>query len=245
MCKSSSLIFVLLFAFVFGLEKPRLRLVLIILVISIGLMMMVANETDFKMLGFVQVMLASVMGGLRWSLTQLLLTDNRQKTQYEPLEQPKDKAHHQHPVATILHLAPVMAVFIFTASIVVESEKFPTSKFFESWQSVSHIMAWMLLGGCVAFAMVVSEFEVIKRIGVVSLSIAGIVKEVLTIGISMWYFGDELHLLNYVGMAVTIAGIAVYNWFKWRASTITHTMVPAVEQEMEVMEVEDEETQVE
>jgi solute carrier family 35 protein C2 len=41
---------------------------------------------------------------------------------------------------------------------------------------------------------------------VVPLSIAGIFKEVTTITVSAWVFGDHLTELNIIGVAITIAG---------------------------------------
>jgi solute carrier family 35 protein C2 len=58
MCKSSSLIFVLLFAFLFGLERPRWVLLVIILVISLGVALMVANEADFVLIGYLVLVMA-------------------------------------------------------------------------------------------------------------------------------------------------------------------------------------------
>merc|ERR1711939_621774 len=55
MCKSSSLAFVLLFAFLFRLEIPSWRLVAIIFTMTVGVIMMVAGEVDFSILGFILV----------------------------------------------------------------------------------------------------------------------------------------------------------------------------------------------
>ncbi|KAJ2166149.1 hypothetical protein GGH16_004194, partial [Coemansia sp. RSA 560] len=44
MCKSSTLGFVLLFAFLFGLERVRLALIVIISIISVGVVLMAAGE---------------------------------------------------------------------------------------------------------------------------------------------------------------------------------------------------------
>lgn len=38
------------------------------------------------------------------------------------------------------------------------------------------------------------------------MSIAGIAKEVTTISISSWFFGDQLTPLNIVGVAITVCG---------------------------------------
>jgi solute carrier family 35 protein C2 len=39
------------------------------------------------------------------------------------------------------------------------------------------------------------------------MSIAGIVKEVTTIVISSWFFGDQLTPLNIIGVAITVNGV--------------------------------------
>ncbi|KAG4203052.1 hypothetical protein ERO13_A05G376700v2 [Gossypium hirsutum] len=73
MCKSATPIFLLLFAFAFRLESPSLHLLGIILVISVGILLTVSKETGFQFWGFVFVMLAAVMSGFRWCMTQILL----------------------------------------------------------------------------------------------------------------------------------------------------------------------------
>ncbi|KAK3027830.1 hypothetical protein RJ639_040580, partial [Escallonia herrerae] len=73
MCKSASPIFLLLFAFAFRLESPSVKLLGIIFIISAGILLTVARETEFEFWGFIFVMLAAVMSGFRWSMTQILL----------------------------------------------------------------------------------------------------------------------------------------------------------------------------
>lgn len=51
-----------------------------------------------------------------------------------------------------------------------------------------------------------SIVSIIQRAGIVPLSIAGIFKEVSTITVSAWVFGDELTRLNILGVVVTICG---------------------------------------
>jgi solute carrier family 35 protein C2 len=73
MCKSAAPIFLLIFAFAFKLESPSVKLLGIILIISVGILLTVAKETEFEFWGFVFVMLAAVMSGFRWTMTQILL----------------------------------------------------------------------------------------------------------------------------------------------------------------------------
>lgn len=73
MCKSAAPIFILLFAFMFRLEKPSFSLLGIMLIVSFGVLLTVAKETEFNLWGFIFIMLAAVMSGFRWSMTQILL----------------------------------------------------------------------------------------------------------------------------------------------------------------------------
>lgn len=53
-------------------------------------------------------------------------------------------------------------------------------------------------------------YSIIQRAGVVPMSIAGIAKEVTTITVSAWLFGDELTPLNVTGVAITACGTDVF-----------------------------------
>ncbi|KAG7090946.1 hypothetical protein E1B28_010017 [Marasmius oreades] len=205
MCKSSSLIFVLLFAFIFRLESFSWRLIGVILLIFSGVLLMVATETQFVLGGFLLVISASGLGGLRWALTQLLLRNG--------------KMGFTNPVATIFWLSPSMGVILAVLSMIIESwGSLFTSKFFETFWVALSTMLYLLAPGVVAFCMVLSEFYILQRAGVVPMSIAGIAKEVTTITISAWFFGDQLTPLNITGVAITVCGIVLFTYHKYRKS---------------------------
>jgi solute carrier family 35 protein C2 len=62
--------------------------------------------------------------------------------------------------------------------------------------------------------MTSSEFALLKRTSVVTLSICGIFKEVVTIGTANLVFDDPLTPVNISGLVVTIGSIAAYNYMK-------------------------------
>lgn len=62
--------------------------------------------------------------------------------------------------------------------------------------------------------MTASEFALLQRTSVVTLSICGIFKEVVTIVAAGLTFGDPLTPINVSGLIVTIASIAAYNYIK-------------------------------
>ncbi|KAK3825351.1 MAG: triose phosphate transporter [Benniella sp.] len=206
MCKSSSLAFVLLFAFAFKLERPTWTLAGVIGVISTGLFMMVMSEVDFVLVGFIQVMLASVLGGLRWSLTQILLEKTDTK-----------KGSLANPISTIFFLSPLMGICLVVVAGIFEGyNTIFQSTFFETFDSGVRTIGLLLLGGVIAFTMVLAEFNLIARTSVVTLSVLGIVKEVMTIVISSMVFHDRLTLVNILGLFVTLTGICVYHFMKLR-----------------------------
>lgn len=201
MCKSSALGFVLLFAFLFRLEQPSWRLVIIIAVMTVGVVMMVAGEAAFHTLGFILVMSSACSSGFRWSLTQILLLRNPATA---------------NPFSSIFFLAPVMFLSLFVLAIPVEG--FPAlvdglSALFQSKGTLLGI-GILLFPGCLAFLMTASEFALLKRTSVVTLSICGIFKEVVTITTANIVFHDPLTPINLTGLVVTIASIAAYNYMK-------------------------------
>jgi solute carrier family 35, member C2 len=204
MCKSSVLGFVLLFAFLFRLEKPSWKLAAIITTMTAGVIMMVAGETAFDALGFVLVMSAAASSGFRWSLTQILLLRNPATS---------------NPFSSIFFLAPVMFLTLLVLAIPVEGPLALSHAFtaLSSEKGTLLSLVILLFPGCLAFAMTASEFALLQRTSVVTLSICGIFKEVLTISTASIIFADELTPINASGLVVTIATMAYYNYTKMQA----------------------------
>lgn len=201
MCKSSVLIWVLIFAFVFRLEKPSFKLIAIILSMTLGVIMMVFGETAFNLAGFMLAISASGFSGFRWALTQILL-----------LRHPATS----NPFATMFFLSPIMFVTLFTIALFSER---PTAVLLGLQRLVVHeglpmTVALMLVPGLLAFCMIASEFTLLQRTNVVTLSICGIFKEVVTIAAAGIVFHDKLSFINIVGLIITIVAIAYYNHIK-------------------------------
>jgi solute carrier family 35 protein C2 len=145
MCKSSSLIFVLLFAFLFRLENFSYRLIGVIFLIFCGVLLMVATETHFVLSGLILVLSASAFGGLRWSLTQLLLKNK--------------KMGLDNPAATVYWLAPVMGVSLAIISAIMDHwTAVFGSRFFDGMATILWTMFFLIAPGVIAFFMVMSEF---------------------------------------------------------------------------------------
>ncbi|KAF2996489.1 Triose-phosphate Transporter [Curvularia kusanoi] len=211
MCKSSALGFVLIFAFLFRLEQPSWRLVLIIAIMTLGVVMMVAGETAFHALGFILVMASACSSGFRWSLTQILLLRNPATA---------------NPFSSIFFLAPVMFTSIFILAVPVEGFSALSaglSTLFEQ-KGTALGVGILLFPGVLAFLMTSSEFALLKRTSVVTLSICGIFKEVVTITTANLVFNDPLTPINLTGLVVTIGSIALYNYMKIKKMREEHLL---------------------
>lgn len=82
MCKSTTPLFLLSFAIAWGLERPSWSLAAVVTVISAGLILLVFGETQFHLGGFLLVMSAAALSGLRWTITQVLLQGSKHHGKY-------------------------------------------------------------------------------------------------------------------------------------------------------------------
>lgn len=144
MAKSSALLFVLLFAFLFRVERYSHRLLAVVLLITFGVFLMVFNTTSVNVPGLVMVFSASALSGLRWALTELVMH--------------KKAMGLSNPFATIYWLAPIMAVCVGVVSIFAEGWiTVFTSEHFQGGKALQTVGVILLPGG-LAFSMVASEY---------------------------------------------------------------------------------------
>ncbi|XP_034923583.1 probable sugar phosphate/phosphate translocator At1g06470 [Populus alba] len=203
MCKSAAPIFLILFAFAFRLESPSAKLFGIIMVISVGILLTVAKETEFEFWGFVFVMLAAVMSGFRWCMTQILLQ--------------KEAYGLKNPLTLMSYVTPVMAISTGLLSLVLDPwhEFNKTSYFNNSWH-VARSCLLMFFGGTLAFFMVLTEFVLISVTSAVTVTIAGVVKEAVTILVAVIYFHDKFTWLKGAGLLIIMVGVGFFNWYKYQ-----------------------------
>ncbi|KAJ5662696.1 hypothetical protein N7462_011622 [Penicillium macrosclerotiorum] len=193
MCKSSALAFVLLFAFLFRLESPSFKLIVIIATMTIGVVMMVAGETAFNALGFALVIASAFFS--------------------DSLAPPSS---YIEPFLYTFFLTPVMFVSLIAIALAVEGPNEIHQGFLNLAEKQGTLFgsALLIFPGILAFCMISSEFALLKRSSVVTLSICGIFKEVVTISAAGVVFHDTLTPVNITGLVVTIGSIGAYNYMK-------------------------------
>lgn len=203
MCKSASPIFLLLFAFAFKLENPSFKLLGIMLIISAGILLTVAKETEFEFWGFIFVMLAAVMSGFRWSMTQILLQ--------------KEVYGLKDPITLMSYVAPVMAVATAVLSLFLDPwDEFRKNAYFDSSWHVLRSCLLMFIGGTLAFFMVLTEYILVSATSAVTVTIAGVVKEAVTILVAVFYFHDSFTWLKGIGLVIIMVGVSLFNLYKYQ-----------------------------
>lgn len=205
MVKSSSLAWVLLFGVLFKLEVATRQLVAIIGVMSVGVVMMVAGETHFVLVGFLLVLGAAIFSGIRWTLTQLLLRSTNSGINT-----------HNDPLRTIMYLSPVMGIVLFAMGGIIEG--YSSAVHASLWTDRGTLVGLIILisPGFLAFFMTLSEFLLLGRTSVLTLSIAGILKELVTILSASLWFHDRMTIVNFIGLLITLSAIIAYNLYRYR-----------------------------
>ncbi|KAI8883244.1 TPT-domain-containing protein [Backusella circina FSU 941] len=202
--KSCTPIWVLMFSFVFKLETTiHKELIFVISTIVAGVILTVEGESRFNLIGFILVLVASIASGLRWNLTQFILKTN-------------DGNHS--PIATLYHLSPVMFVTMLSLSLLLENP-FTQPIYFDTALHTIQSLCLMSFGGVIAFGMTLSELYLVKNTDTVTLSVAGVSKEIVVIGLSVFIYGDELTSKTYLGLLISIIGIIYYNYYKIMGSS--------------------------
>lgn len=199
MTKSTSVIFILMFALLFGLEQWNFSLVAIILLIASGLFLFTFESTEFSAEGFVLALTASGLSGLRWTLAQIL-------TQ-------KQELGLHNPLDTLYHLQPFMTLTLMPLAFYIEGQHLAVSpKLFNApdghtlWMTIS-----MVMFGCfLAFMISVSEFLLLSHTSSLTLSISGIFKEVCTLSLATEFAGDKMTTVNFFGLVLCLMGISVH-----------------------------------
>lgn len=204
MSKSTALIFILIFAIIFKLEQPRVSQVGVVILIVTGLIMFTFESTSFELEGFLLVMAASLVTGLRWTVAQMTIQ--------------KADLHLSNPVDTVYHLQPVMLLTLLPLAFYIDGVHMGSSRQI-FLASDAHKVIWtglyLFAAALLAFMLGVSEYLLVYHTSGLTLSISGVVKEIIILTISTTAIEENnLSPLNTAGMVVCILGVALHATMK-------------------------------
>jgi len=204
MSKSTCIIFILIFAILFKLEQPRVSSVFVILLIATGLFLFTYKSTTFNLFGFILVMAASFFGGLRWVTAQMVLQ--------------RDGLKLSNPLDFVYYLEPLMAGSLLPLAIGIEGEDMALSPDFILADSHQMLHIFFIVGGGSSLALMLtfSEYLLLSNTSSITLSVCGIIKEIVILTLSTTIGGDPLSNINIMGLIVCLLGIALHVYLKHR-----------------------------
>lgn len=178
MVKSSTPIFVLGWAYIFGIERITWRLIGVAAVIAGGEFLTVMGEgdgdndgdgkPDFSWHGFILCLCASILSGARWTLVQLKL---------QRMEPPLKTT-----IVTMRLLSPCMFWSMVLISAIIERPWYALSHM-ENTEDLMQVLVLGTIGGSFAISMILCEFYLILKASAMVLMIGGVIKELTTITI--------------------------------------------------------------
>ncbi len=171
MVKASFPLWILIFAFVFRLEKMTCNLILVGLLITAGEILIAFGEVEFDTIGFLLVLASVICGGIRWALIQLKV-----QTLDPPLS---------GPMATMRLLSCTMFFSAILMSCIVEQpwcKLGPSnSDYFSYFYNCISTIFMALLGGVLGMGSVFCQYWLILESNVIVLMIGVVLRDMIII----------------------------------------------------------------
>ncbi|XP_013078932.2 solute carrier family 35 member C2-like isoform X1 [Biomphalaria glabrata] len=199
MSKTTAVIFILFFSLMFKLEKFRWSLLFVVFFIFTGLFLFTFRSTQFNLKGFILVMTASVLSGLRWTLAQMVLQ--------------KNEIGLHNPIDMMYHIQPWMILSLLPLSAGIELQEMATSDQyfrFSLWSVLLTNVGYVLIGAALGFMLEFSEFLLLSYTSSLTLSISSILKEICVLGLAILINNDKITLINGVGLVICFVGVMVH-----------------------------------
>lgn len=164
----------------------------IVSIISLGVALTSIGELQFNLIGFTFQSSAILAESARLTLTNLLL-----------------KQLKLDPLSALYYIAPLCLLLVSTAFFIFEATSFP----FERLQSPEFLVV-ILVNGLVAFSLNVAVVFLIGNTSALVLTLAGIIKDLMLVFLSILVFGSPVTPMQYLGYAVALLGLNLHKEFK-------------------------------
>lgn len=191
--KSSAAVLTYLFSVYFGLERFSYKLLLVVLFIMTSISCAVPGLEIKSSLGVAGLGVAVSLGALRWVIVHHQLQN-----------------HQLTPLQLMLLTQPLSSLFIACPAIFYDVRVLVTEAV---TSEVPELLAAVRLICCtvfLAFLVVFSEYNLVRITSSVTLTVAGIGKEIAVIFMSIFLFEERFGLVPSLGILSSIIGILIY-----------------------------------
>ncbi len=158
-------------------------------------------------LGLAYVLVASGAAGFRWACTHLMLRAPPPGRKAAGAESAPISLHRY---LLLFYQTPMGLAALLPCAIAIEGADLHGYLYArDAWGRLG-VLSMVSVGAGLAFVLISSELRIISLSSGLTLSVAGIFKEVLTIGFSCLILGDKVTPQLLVGLAMTVAGLTLY-----------------------------------
>lgn len=198
MLKAFTPVLVLLLSFLTGLEKSSVVEMNIVAIISMGVALTSVGELMFSMTGFTLQVLALVSESVRLVMVNLFL-----------------KQLGLDALSTLYYIAPLCASTVGLACAVFEFWDLPFAM-----METPYFWGIMLANGILAFSLNITSVLLIKHTSALTLTLAGILKDIMLVALSIAIFGSPVSLVQYLGYSVSLLALNLHKDFKKNRSVL-------------------------
>lgn len=171
MVKASDPLWIIIFAFVFRLEKMTCNLILVGFLITAGEILVAFGEVEFDTIGFLVVLVAMICSGIRWALIQLKVQN---------LDPPLSG-----PMTTMRLISCSMFFSMLLMSLIFEQpwRKLGSSNsdYFSNFDNSIRTILMALLGGVLGMGSLVCQYWLILESNAIVLMIAFVLKDMIIV----------------------------------------------------------------
>lgn len=194
---------------VFGTEHWSRHTGSILATVVGGVLLASYGEVVFVLLGVLFQGASLLSEAVRLTLVQLLL---------------QQRGFKLNPISTMYHISPVCFMALLIPLATLEAEKVLTHE----WKIG---LGTLLCSAAAAFVLNWSIYVLIGKTSALTMNVAGVVKDVLLVYLSVAVYGSHVTRAQAAGYAVALAGVATYNYsrmHKPRQSAGSHSRVSAL-----------------
>ena len=172
-----------------GLDKPNKYVASSIALVASGVLVAVHGSMDLDSIGMVMQLISIISDALRITVVQSTLHSS---------EFSVDSLNLMHMIA------PATSIFLWFAASIIEMPHMELSH-------VTKPAPFICASAVSAFALNLASYAFIKWSSALTLSITGIIKDILLVIAATTFFGDRMTPSQCVGYSIAIFGILAYN----------------------------------
>ena len=176
------------------------------------------------LLGGLLVLGASMCAGFRWACTQVLMAPRGSSDLGNVRMLDEAPRALLNPVTLLYYTSPFGLAGLLPLALAREASDLGDYMAISSEGPT--IACLVMIGAFLGFALLLTELKVVQLASALTLSVAGIFKELLTVLASTWLLGDQLTSTNVAGLCLCLVGIGLYNRSQMLELHRLHDRVP-------------------